>query len=91
MQKAFRAQVFGRVQLVMFRDFVQRKASGLGLTGTVKNLPNGTVEVIAEGEHDALEKLLTHLKSGPLLARVDNVTVEWVQPTGSFRGFSIQY
>lgn len=91
MQNAFHAIVSGRVQLVMFRDFVQRKASALGLTGTVKNLPDNTVAVIAEGDESKLQELLTHLKRGPLLARVDEVTVEWKQPTGNFRGFSIQY
>ena len=81
----------GRVQLVMFRDFVERKASGLRLVGHVRNLPDGTVEVIAEGNKDSLDALVLHLQKGPLLARVDGVAVEWVKPSGTYTGFSIQY
>ncbi|MBX9765325.1 acylphosphatase [Patescibacteria group bacterium] len=86
-----KATISGRVQLVMFRDFVQRKATALGLSGSVRNVEDGTVEVFAEGEKSALEKLVTHLHKGPLLARVDGVAVEWKEPEGKFKGFSIQY
>ena len=63
--------------MVMFRDFTQRKARSLGLVGWVRNLPDGTVEVLAQGERDPLEKLLTKLHRGPLLARVEIIKVEW--------------
>jgi acylphosphatase len=86
---AFRAIVSGRVQLVMYRDFAQRKARGLGVVGTVKNLPDGTVEVVAEGEKDVLEKYIALLKRGPVLAQVDAVAVVWQKPTDMFQGFSI--
>ncbi len=89
--KALKAVVSGRVQLVMFRDFVERKASGLRLVGYARNLSDGTVEVIAEGEKEALDALALHLQKGPLLARVDGVAVEWVKPSGAYTGFSIQY
>lgn len=89
--EGLRAVISGRVQLVMFRDFVQRKASKLKLVGAVRNLPDGTVEVIAEGENTELEVLVESLKQGPLLARVDGVAVEWREPTGTFEGFSIRY
>jgi acylphosphatase len=91
MQSAFRAVVSGRVQMVMYRDFAQRKASGLGITGEVRNLPDGTVEVIAEGGKAVLEKYVGLLKKGPMLARVDRVVVEWREPTGEFTSFSIVY
>lgn len=71
------AIISGRVQLVMMRDFVQRKARWLGLTGWVKNLPNGTVEVVAQGERDKLERLLKKLHRGSMLSRVDSVVPEW--------------
>ncbi len=85
------AIVSGRVQLVMFRDFTQRKASALKLVGYVKNLSNGTVEVIVEGPHERLEKLLTKLHRGPLLARVSNVAEQWQVATGEFSKFKISY
>lgn len=88
---AIKAIVSGRVQLVMFRDFVQRKASTLKLSGTVRNLSNGTVEVVAEGEKEKLDSLVILLRKGPILARVDAVAVEWVKPRGDFKGFSIEY
>lgn len=91
MQNAFRAKISGRVQLVMYRDFVQRKAGSLGLAGEVRNLKDGAVEVIAEGERGELESLAEHLKRGPLLSRVDAVDVEWREPKGEFKSFSIQY
>ncbi|MGE5540870.1 MAG: acylphosphatase [Bacillota bacterium] len=85
------AIVSGRVQMVMFRDFTQRKASGLKLTGWVKNLPEGTVHVVAEGPRTKLEKLLEKLHHGPLLARVDAVEVRWLPSTGEFNKFRIAY
>ncbi len=88
---ACRAVVSGRVQLVMFRDFVQRKSTGLKLVGTVRNLPDGTVEVLAEGSKESLDALITLLHTGPVLARVDAVALEWVEPKGQFQSFSIQY
>ena len=91
MQSAFRAVASGRVQLVMYRDFVQRHASMLGLTGQVRNILDGTVEIIAEGEQKSLETLVASLKKGPLLARVDTVAVEWKEPSDVFKSFSINY
>ena len=88
---AVKAIVSGRVQLVMFRDFVQRKASTLKLVGTVRNLPDGTVEVLAEGEKEKLDSLVAHLQKGPVLARVDGVEVEWQEPKGNLQGFTINY
>jgi acylphosphatase len=87
----FRAIVRGRVQLVMFRDFTQRKGSGLGLVGTVRNLPDGTVEVIAQGERATLEQLIAKLHKGSLLSRVDAVEVVWHEPSMRFDRFRIVY
>jgi acylphosphatase len=77
--------------MVMFRDFTRRKARALGLVGEVENKEDGTVSVVAEGEKEKLEALVAHLKQGPLLARVDDVAVEWVEPSGAFGSFSIRY
>ena len=91
MQSAFRAVVSGRVQMVMYRDFAERKAKSLGIAGTVRNLPDGTVEVVAEGEKETLEGYLVLLRQGPILADVKDVRVLWGTPTEAFQRFSILY
>jgi acylphosphatase/2-polyprenyl-3-methyl-5-hydroxy-6-metoxy-1,4-benzoquinol methylase len=85
------AIVRGRVQAVGFRYFVQRQATALGLRGWVRNLGDGsTVEVMAEGPRDALEALLTDLRSGPRHAAVDSVEVNWAEPSRAFSAFEIR-
>ena len=91
MQKRLKVEVFGRVQLVMFRDFTQRKARALGLAGTVKNNPDGSVSVIAEGDEANLEELLARIHRGSLLARVDKVTEIWSDYLGEYKNFDILY
>lgn len=85
------ALVSGRVQMVMYRDFVSRAADILRLTGYVRNLPDGTVRVIAEGERDALEKLLVRLRKGSLLSKVEHIEASWLPATGEHSSFSIAY
>ncbi len=85
------AIVSGRVQMVMFRDFTQRKGSSLKLTGQVRNLADGTVEVLAEGSRASLEELLAKLHKGPLLAHVEGVTASWLPATKEFTKFKISY
>lgn len=82
----------GRVQGVYFRDFTLRKAQALGLTGYVRNLPDGrSIEVLAEGERANLEQLLEHIKRGPEAARVDRVHVKWSDYSGNFKTFQIRF
>ena len=66
--------VSGRVQGVGFRWFVEREARALGLSGWVRNNPDGNVEVLASGTEDQLAKLKEKLQQGPRAARVDEVT-----------------
>ncbi len=89
--KSLEAKLFGRVQLVMFRDFTRRKARGQKLTGFVKNMPDGSVYVIAEGEEDRLKIFLQKLRKGSLLSRVDRVEEKWGEGTGAFEEFVIAY
>lgn len=89
--KEIYVRVFGRVQLVMFRDFAQRKARGLGVTGYVRNLSDGSVEVLAQGEETALASFVEKLHRGPMLARVDNVEVTWRESEKRFEAFDILY
>lgn len=89
---AFTAVVRGRVQGVNFRSFVQARAHGLGLIGYVRNLSDGrSVEVVAEGPRDKLERLIDHLHDGPGMARVEGVDVEWRQATGEYLTFETRY
>jgi acylphosphatase len=79
---ARRAVVRGRVQGVGYRFFAMRAAEELGLKGWVRNLPDGTVETLAEGDEAALTAYLRRLGFGPLTSRVDGVAVEPAEPQG---------
>jgi acylphosphatase len=86
------ATVYGRVQGVFFRYFVQNVARSLGLKGYVRNLASGdAVEVQAEGEKQQLNKLLGQLEIGPPGARVERVEVKWADYSGQFDDFSVRY
>jgi acylphosphatase len=84
------AIVEGRVQGVGFRFFVQETATALGLAGWVRNRWDGSVEVLAEGKRERLEKLLSALYRGPRSAFVEQVTPEWQAATGEFSGFYVR-
>jgi acylphosphatase len=79
----------GRVQGVGFRHFVSRQAGALGLSGWVRNRPDGAVEVEAEGPRAELERLVVALARGPTGARVTAVEQEWSERVPGHRGFKI--
>jgi len=85
--KRLHATVFGRVQDVGFRDYVQKHAKRLSLKGWVRNSPDGTVEVVAEGEDVALVHLILSVEKGAPLSRVDEVKTAYSAPTGEFDDF----
>lgn len=89
--KAFKAVVSGVVQGVGFRYFTYWRAREYGLFGYVKNLPDGTVEVYAEGEEQSLHRLLNDLREGPSGSVVQNVKTEWTTPVGRHRDFVIAH
>lgn len=91
MQKEIDAVVSGRVQLVMYRDFAQRKARKLGIVGTVQNVSDGTVHVVAQGEESVLKKYITYLNTGSILSKVSHVDVVWHEPTRTFSDFTIVF
>jgi acylphosphatase len=78
------------VQGVFFRQSTETLARKLGLVGWVRNLPDGRVEAIAEGDADALARLVAFCQHGPPAARVDDVTLCWEAPSGTFSGFETQ-
>lgn len=79
----------GKVQGVFYRQSTLQKAQELAITGTVKNLPNGDVHVMATGTPDQLQQLVNWCKQGPSRAAVSSVQVEEVT-LQSFTGFTIQ-
>jgi acylphosphatase len=83
--------VFGDVQGVFFRAGTISEARRLGLTGWVRNLPDGSVEVVAEGGHGALEALLDWCSHGPAGASVSGVKSEWLLASGLYGDFSVRY
>jgi acylphosphatase len=85
------AIVKGRVQGVNFRAETYWKAESLALTGWVRNRPDGTVEVLAEGPQGKLETLLGFLRVGPPSARVTGVEVTWLEPSGEFASFEVRH
>lgn len=89
--KEVEVTITGRVQMVMFRDFAQRKARGLKITGTVQNLNDGSVRVVAQGEEDILKKYIEYLNKGSMLSNVENVSVSWREPKEKFTQFKIIY
>jgi acylphosphatase len=85
------AHIYGRVQMVMFRDFTTRKARKLGLVGQVRNLSDGSVHVVAEGDKLALDALVDKLHKGPVLAKVEHIDFAWKEPSGGYTSFDIAY
>lgn len=85
-------QVSGRVQMVGYRLFTERAVRRLGgIHGTVRNLANGDVQVIAEGRRADLEALLEQLKEGPPHALVRGAVVDWGEASGEFGAFGTVY
>ncbi|MEW6722624.1 MAG: acylphosphatase [Candidatus Micrarchaeota archaeon] len=91
MKERLHILVSGDVQGVFFRANAQNEARRLGLTGWVRNLEDGRVEAVAEGERNALEKFLEWCGRGPAGASVSGIESEWLAYQGEFRDFSIRY
>lgn len=83
--------IHGRVQGVWFRDSTRRQAIGLGVGGWVKNRPDGTVEVLAEGPEEQVRELTVWCHGGPPSARVDRVTETGEAYRGEFDSFDIVF
>jgi acylphosphatase len=91
MRIARRYLVSGRVQGVGFRYYVQDAAAREGVTGYVKNLPDGRVEAHVEGDVDAVERVERAIRSGPGGARVEQVDVDPRDPSGTYRSFRVTH
>ena len=86
-----RAHVFvsGRVQGVFFRSRARERARALGVTGWIKNLPDGRVEAIFEGNRETVEEMLDYCREGPPRAVVENVQTLWETHLGDHDDFLI--
>ena len=87
--KAFKATVSGKVQGVWFRDSTRQEAIKLKVTGWVKNIPDGTVYLEAEGEENNLKSLERWLHIGSPYSRVDRVDLQWIMPTKTYSTFTV--
>lgn len=91
MKKRVGLKIYGKVQGVFFRDSSQRKAKELNLSGWVRNEPDGTVQIVAEGEEKDLKELIEWCCAGGAeYARVDKVNIEWLEPSGQFNNFIVK-
>lgn len=93
MRQNARARIFisGRVQGVFFRQNTRKKAQELGITGWVKNLANGRVEALIEGEKDKVNELIEWTKKGSIFSRVDGVDIAWEEYQAEFDDFKIKH
>jgi acylphosphatase len=83
-------RVTGEVQGVNFRSSTKAEADALGLCGSVRNCPDGSVEVVSEGPRTTVQQLVDWCRTGPIWARVDDVTVEWQAASGEFSEFKVR-
>lgn len=84
-------KIYGNVQGVFFRVNTKRKADELELRGYVKNEPDGTILIVAEGKKENLQKLIEWCYRGPEDARIEKINIDWQEPTGEFSEFVIRY
>ena len=82
--------VYGRVQGVGFRYFVEHIGNRMGLRGNVRNCPDSTVEIVVEGDAGKIADFIKQVEKGPSLARVQRVDIVDMPVTGSYSSFSIE-
>ncbi|MGB9711579.1 MAG: acylphosphatase [Dissulfurimicrobium sp.] len=90
-QRRIHAFISGRVQGVFYRASAMDKAMQLDLTGWVKNLADGRVELVAEGSSEAIDAFISWCRKGPPYAHVTNIEVQEQEATGEFDRFSMRY
>jgi acylphosphatase len=83
--------VSGRIQGVAYRFFAERRAAEIPVTGWVRNLRDGRVEIVAEGRKVDLERFLEFLRQGPRMAKVDGLDLLWEDYRGEFKDFRIEF
>lgn len=84
-------KIYGRVQMVLFRDSARRQANKLGLKGFVQNEPDSSVYIEAEGNDEQLEKFSAWCKKGPILAKVEKIDIQESVELKNFSDFKIRF
>jgi acylphosphatase len=84
-----KVRVYGRVQGVFFRQWTVKQADALGVSGWIHNARDGSVEALLAGEESAVGQLIEHMRQGPPQARIEDLTVEAVEPETA-DGFSVK-
>lgn len=84
-------KIYGRVQGVFYRDSARRKGRKLGLTGWVKNEPDGSVKIIAQGDKQNLKKFIDWCYNGPIFAKVSKIDIDWETINKPLKDFKIKY
>ncbi len=82
--------VSGRVQGVGYRDFAREAAQSLQIEGWVRNLSDGRVEAVGQGPADRLQWWVSQLRQGPMMAHVDELTLEWEPARSDLFGFQVR-
>ena len=88
--RQFRATIHGKVQGVWFRAWAQDMAREMNVTGWVRNLPDGNVETLAQGDDDLLRRFEKQLWEGPPLARVTKIDIHWSESDEELSSFSVR-
>lgn len=93
MEEKIKAHIFvsGLVQGVFFRHTTRLRAKESGVVGWVKNLSDGRVEIMVEGDKEKVEELVEWVKKGPPIAKVDKVDVEYLKYVGEFKSFGVEH
>ena len=91
MKRAVHVSIFGQVQGVFYRGSSCKKAVTLSLTGFVRNCPDGSVELWAEGDDTRLQELIQWCRQGPPGAQVSDIKIEWAESTGRYPNFSVKH
>jgi acylphosphatase len=89
MKKAVRLMISGTIQGIFFRMFCKENADKLGLKGYVRNLDDGDVELVLEGNSDEIEKMIEICKQGPPRARIRKIQIQEIKWQGDFKEFKI--
>ena len=91
--RRIRTQIFvlGKVQGVWFRESTLKRAQKLGVFGWVRNLPDGRVEAVFEGDREMVENMVKWAKKGPFWAKVNALEADWQEYRGEFASFEIRY
>jgi len=91
MKKQAHLKIFGEVQGVFYRANSQERAEELGLVGWVKNLGDGSVEIVVQGEEEMINEMISWCYEGPTGSAVEDIHVKWEEVMENFNGFEIRY